>query len=102
MGGVALKTYFDLTSKDREKYRDDFVKTSVGKSLFDLKNKVFIVFSVLFVLYVLMVLFIGDNVAVIVIEKVLYFVFFAFLFSWIYFDLNFSAWLKNKHDIKRW
>lgn len=92
-----MKTYYDLTIDERKKYLKEFKKTPVGRDLYIEKSIMAIVAGVLLIVIFLLGFltddfdFIGSILLIVMIE----------VYN-IYFNLNFTAWLKNKHDIKRW
>lgn len=92
-----MKTYYDLTIDERKKYLKEFNKTPIGKDIYIEKIIMDLVVSILlFCIFLSSFLtddydFVGGIILISLIEA-----------YHIYFNLNFTAWLKNKHDIKRW
>lgn len=101
-----MKTYYDLTSKEKGKYIDEFKKTPGGKSLFETRAILIILTAIIYI--GVMALSIYEEEAKIVIseiETIENFAGFMIVLTIVYstyFNINFTAWLKNKHEIKRW
>jgi hypothetical protein len=97
-----MKTYYDLSKSERKNYLKDFKKTPVGKEINEghvlLNILAFIVFVASFILSYYEV---SDTLSEIF---WIIFVLCAIIDAFIMFyeNVNFTAWLKNKHDIKRW
>lgn len=85
-----MKTYYDLTSKEKNEYLKEFRKTPGGKDIFIGQ----IIINILCVFITVLLAFVASP----------YYLFFLLLSGVynIYVDILFSCWLKNKHDIKRW
>lgn len=98
-----MKTYYDLTSSELAKYRKEFKKTPQGKNLFYRIVALDVVFLVLLALYFLIV-FYGSETAISGFNNWFFFIVLVVGYDIenIYYNINFNAWLKNKHDIKRW
>lgn len=92
-------TYYDLENKEKKKYEKEFKKTPVGKEINHRKIiiEVLMLSIDLFLIFCEFYLKIENDFS-----DVWLFTFLVFIISYIYFDINFTAWLKNKHDIKRW
>lgn len=92
-----MKTYYDLTIDQRKKYLIEFKKTPIGKDIYIKRLIMDFVGSILLICIFLTGFltddydFIGGIVLISLVDA-----------YHIYFNLNFTAWLKNKHDIKRW
>ena len=92
-------TYYDLEKKEKKKYEKEFKKTPVGKEITHRKIIIELLMLAIdvFLLFCIFYLKIENDFS-----DVWLFTFFVFLISYIYYDTNFTAWLKNKHNIKRW
>ena len=103
-----MKTYYDLTRKEKKAYEKEFKKTPGGKELYRLSTwYIQIPALLIFLLYAIFILFVPNDVynydniysvlyllvwVGIVVENV----------NTIYCRICFCSWLKNKYDIKRW
>ncbi len=101
-----MKTYFDLEKKEKSDYRKEFFVTPGGKQLSAILKIIGAFFILIFALYIVfdITIPVGDSDYDLVknAEKgaaAMLMILFGYGF-WI--DLNFAAWLKNKHNIKRW
>ena len=93
-----MKTYYDLTNEEKKKYEKEFKKTPIGKDMNIRKIMVDVLSTVIIV-----VVFLIDYQMETNFSTASFFC--ALLIDVVYkayFNLNFTAWLKNKHDIKRW
>lgn len=93
-----MKTYYDLTNKEKREYLKEFKKTPVGKDMNIRRIIADIITTTILVLFFVIDWTYETNIFNIIfvcscIIEILYNT---------YFNLNFTAWLKNKHDIKRW
>jgi len=100
-----MKTYYDLTAKEKKTYVKEFKKTPVGKEMNT--NRIFLV--VLFVIAISIDFLFGflftETEYNAMENLILASQTFTFAISFIYnayFNINFTAWLKNKYEIKRW
>ena len=93
-----MKTYYDLTSKEKREYLKEFKKTPGGADAYYKKGFITLI-GIAFIFFITFWSFYGleDNYTL------------SFLITSIitgayniYFDIVFSCWLKNKHNIKRW
>jgi len=93
-----MKTYYDLTNEEKKKYEKEFKKTPIGRDMNIRKIIVHILATAIIVLVFLIDYQMETNFST--------GLFFCALLIDVaykaYFNLNFTAWLKNKHDIKRW
>ena len=93
-----MKTYYDLTVKEKREYLKEFIKTPGGGDCY--LTNIFIQFiCIAFIFFITFWSFNGieDNYTIsFLITSVI------IGLSKIYFDIVFSCWLKNKHNIKRW
>lgn len=101
-----MKTYYDLTSKEKGKYIAEFKKTPGGKSLFE--RRAFLIILALIFYFGIGLLSIYEEEANLVVSQFEtienfagFMIILAIAYS-TYFEINFTSWLKNKHDIKRW
>ena len=93
-----MKTYYDLTKEEKQKYVKEFKKTPVGKDMNIKRFIVNLVTTTIVILFLVIDIYYETNLYTSIF-------FFAFLINFInetYFNINFTSWLKNKHDIKRW
>lgn len=89
-----MKTYYDLTSKEKKEYLKEFRSTPGGKDIYIGQIIINFIFSVLTLLLVFAYS-----------ESFSNYYFFVLLFPVVYdvyVNILFSCWLKNKYDIKRW
>lgn len=99
-----MKTYYDLTAKEKKTYVKEFKKTPVGKEMNT--NRIFL--DVLFFIAISIDFLFGlfTETEYIAMENlILASQTFTFAIAFIYdayFNINFTAWLKNKYEIKRW
>ena len=89
-----MKTYYDLTSKEKKEYLNEFRKTPGGKSIYIAQVIINCLFSFL-------TLFLTIVYSKSIFNYYLFILLFPVVYD-IYVDILFSCWLKNKHDIKRW
>ena len=93
------KTYYDLTNEEEKKYRNEFIKTPVGKQIYLLTT------VIQFILFVCMAMFF---ITLVVSDSILFdggwfiFIALAAFLPKVYFNINFCAWLKHKFGINRW
>lgn len=101
-----MKTYYDLISKERDKYMDEFKNTPVGKDLFKTRAILIVLTSIILVGVMVLGIYLEETNSVINnLEKMENFAGFMLIFNIIYsvyFNINFTSWLKNKHNIKKW
>lgn len=103
-----MKTYYDLTRKEREKYLDEFKKTPVGKEYNQNSKLIFVIASILLGISIFISCLTSDitsdkvNLFVDWIGTLGFLVFIIYDVYLIYINVNFTSWLKNKYDIKRW
>ena len=86
-----MKTYYDLTSKEKKEYLKEFRKTTGGKDIFIgqiIINALFAFLAGFFTGF-----YYECGYLLIILFPIVYNV---------YVDILFSCWLKNKYDIKRW
>ena len=93
-----MKNYYDLTSQEKKKYENEFKKTPVGKDMYIEGTILYIITSIMVCLFLYMDFKINSNysASVMCIAFVINTVYKAYL------NINFTAWLKNKYEIKRW
>lgn len=105
-----MKNYYELKKSDRQKYLKEFRKTPVGKEMnFRLICCWIITFAFWFVSGYVFGL--TEDIDVFTKEATLFMnimdilAIFGFVFSSLYsayLNFNFTAWLKNKYEIRRW
>ena len=90
-----MKTYYDLTSKEKREYLKEFTKTPGGSDL-NISRAI-----IDFVCMAMLLIFIMSET---ITENYLFELFLLIIpgIYNIYFNISFSCWLKNKHNIKRW
>ena len=92
-----MKLYYDLTNNEISNYQKEFIKTPVGKKM----NIIRMMMDTLW-LVCLILSFIPELL------NFSHYLFFSMIMIIIiasyeiYFNINFTAWLKNKYNIKRW
>lgn len=89
-----MKTYYDLTSKEKKEYLKEFRKTPGGKDIF-------IGQIIINALFVFLAGFFTSFYHEAILNIYLLVLLFPIVYD-IYVDVLFSCWLKNKYDIKRW
>ena len=89
-----MKTYYDLTSKEKKAFLDEFKKTPGGKNIFITQIIVNFLFS-------LLSLILTFEYSESIFSYYLFILFIPLVYD-IYVDIMFSCWLKNKHNIRRW
>ena len=100
-----MKIYYDLETKEREKYVEEFKKTPVGNKM----NKTKIAIDIIWLIFIIAmvateILFAEsefDSIFLIFSAAQFLTLLVGGVYS-VYFNINFTAWLKNKYDIKRW
>ena len=101
-----MKTYYDLTSKEKGNYIDEFKKTPGGKSLFETRAVLIILTAIIFVGVIILSIYTEETSSMMdkleLIEKYATFMLVFTIAYSTYFNINFTSWLKNKHEIKRW
>lgn len=101
-----MKTYYDLTSKEKGKYIDEFKKTPGGKTLFEARAIYIILTVIVYVVVVGLSIYEEETGTMInYMESIENFAGFMIILTIVYstyFNVNFTSWLKNKYDIKRW
>lgn len=105
-----MKTYYDLTSEEREKYKKEFKTTPVGRELYSIFYwTVIILIAVGFIYgYLQGTIFNFENISdalTTMFNWSLLMIILALLSCLVYYtyiNINFSCWLKNKYKIKRW
>ena len=93
-----MKTYYDLTKEEKQKYVKEFKKTPVGKDMNIKRTIVNLVTTIIVILFLVIDVYYETNLY----TSILFFVFLIDFINETYFNINFTSWLKNKHDIKRW
>lgn len=101
-----MKTYYDLTNKEKSKYIDEFKKTPGGKDLFGWRAFFIILTAIILVVVVALSIY-EEEAKIVISEMELIENFCGFIIGLtivysIYLNINFTGWLKNKYDIKRW
>lgn len=96
-----MKTYYDLTKKERGEYLKEFKKTPVGKEMKMTLNLSFFAFLAFIILESVFVSF-GYNEYGNFFDVASWVAIGLSILYEIFIDINFTAWLKNKYDIKRW
>ena len=100
------KTYFDLTSTDRDTYRMEFRQTPYGKEVFKLRKLLLVVFFLSAIAFIVLDIYSEETGKYTdVVDSFDNYVTLLFVISIgisLWFDINFTASLKNKHNIKRW
>lgn len=101
-----MKTYYDLTSKEKGKYIDEFKKTPGGKNLFETRAVLIILTAIIYIGVMALSIYAEESSIAInkmgAIEDFAGFMIILTILYSTYFNINFTSWLKNKHDIKRW
>ena len=101
-----MKTYYDLTSKEKGNYIDEFKKTPGGKSLFETRAFLIILTAIIYIVVIVLSIYAEETNKLLdkidLIEKYATFMIVMTILYSTYFNINFTSWLKNKHDIKRW
>jgi len=95
-----VKTYYDLTNKEKKEYLKEFKQTPTGKDM-NIVNISIQTIGFIFMILMLYYDFILSTYDSVVTVMFLISLLIEFLYS-TYFNINFTAWLKNKHKIKRW
>lgn len=101
-----MKTYFDLSNKEKDKYMYEFKKTPGGKNLFEVRV-ILIILTVIIYIGVSALSIYGEETNSVInnLSKIEDFAGFMILLTIVYstyFKINFTSWLKNKYEIKRW
>lgn len=106
-----MKNYYDLTKKERDNYLKEFKKSPVGKEMNFRKICILIITFACWIIGGFVSglqdgsgtvvareteIFIGSMAMLALFGLLIYSGFTA------YMNINFTAWLKNKYDIKRW
>lgn len=106
-----MKTYYDLTKKERKEYEKEFKKTPVGKDLNSNKVLFEVILGVFFFVYGFVIGFTSgveefldqSSLMLTNLLEVLFYIMLLISSAYnFYVNINFTAWLKNKYDIKRW
>lgn len=101
-----MKTYYDLTSKEKGKYIDEFKKTPGGKGLFETRAILIILTAIIYIGVMILSIYEEESNLVLsqfeAIENFGGFMIVLTITYSTYFNINFTSWLKNKYDIKRW
>ena len=104
-----MKTFYELEKAERDKYLQEFKKTPVGKDMNILLGLYHVLTVVFFVLWGYLEGFSNelkqDQEFSWLINAIGVFTALSFFISILYqfyLNFNFTAWLKNKYDIKRW
>ena len=99
------KTYYDLTDSELKTYLSEFKKTPGGTTI-NLISNIFYFVIIIFTLCVIMLTLLSMsydkdfNVIVSIVEFTILFI--SVCVVYIYQNISFSSWLKNKYNIKRW
>ena len=98
-----MKTYYDLTNQEKDKYIDEFKKTPGGISSFKSRACSIILAFFMFALAVVLSFNFEDGSEVMTTIEA--FGMIALCLALIYsisFEFSFCSWLKIKHNIRRW
>ena len=93
-----MKTYYDLTNQEKSKYEKEFRKTPVGKDMYIRR----IIADILATAIVILVFLIDYQMETNFSTGLFFCTLLLVVVYKVYYNVNFTAWLKNKHDIKRW
>lgn len=104
-----MKTYYDLKDKELKDYRKEFRKTEQGKKIYYTK----ILLNICFILATIGLFSSGylsasannpDSYSQLIsdFDRIFTFIAIVDVIFELYFGINFSSWLKNKHQINRW
>lgn len=101
-----MKTYYDLTKKERKTYEKEFFKTTVGSSMHYVNVLLEIILLLVMFLDFLLLMFVSDQELAANGMYITGLAFWLFLAAncvyMCYVNISFSMWLKIKHDIRRW
>jgi len=106
-----MKTYYDLKKEERKNYYKEFKKTPVGKEL-NFRSICILIITVACWFVAGFVSGYQDGSGAVLTQETELFINAMYMLALVglliytgftaYVNINFSGWLKNKHDIKRW
>ena len=96
-----MKTYYDLSKQERKDYMKEFKQTPVGKEINIGYTLISILTLILFIATDFLTYSNAELAARLSIYALILMIAVDLIFT-LYININFTAWLKNKHNIKRW
>ncbi|MBQ7136466.1 MAG: hypothetical protein IJO43_00630 [Bacilli bacterium] len=93
-----MKTYYDLSLSEKKKYKKEFKSTPGGKDIWIQLT----IIQLLSIAFLATCIFIDTQTNSYFSINVLFIIILVEEACKLVFNINFTAWLKNKHNIKRW